>query len=109
LFFAYNHEDVIAFTAGYFNNNSYAANYQIEEQHRFGFLNEANGQPGDFDSDGVIEAGEGDWVLVPDAYNAASNFMEREREGGSFSLEAKPNERLTLRADIFYTSMDQYD
>lgn len=109
LFIGYNHEDRWGFTLGGFKSTTYAANYQIYEDQRLAFLDEKGGSPGDpsdLDGDGDLV---NDWYLVPAEFGARSNFMEREREGLSLTLEAEINDNFSVKGDIFYTRMDQYD
>ena len=110
LFVGHNNGDVWGFTLGLFNNANYAANYQVRnDQFRLAFLDRAGGRPGDpldLDKDGDLV---NDWYLTPQDFSVNSNFMERDRAGASFSLEANFNDNFSGRADIFYTAMDQYD
>jgi len=108
LFAGYKAEQ-FAFTAGFFDSESNAANYQMYDDNRLAFLNNQGGQPGDpldLDNDGDLA---NDWYLVPGNYGARSNFMERQRQGGAFSVEVKLGDNFTLSGDAFYTQMDQYD
>ena len=109
VFFGFNHNDRIGVTLGGFTSTTYNANYQMYTNPQFGFLNRRNGTPTDpldLNGDGDLV---NDWYLVPGNYGATSSFMTREREGGSISIEAALNDNFTLRGDVFYSNMDQYD
>ncbi|MGL1956716.1 MAG: TonB-dependent receptor [Colwellia sp.] len=98
-----------AITAGIFDSESNAANYQMWDDNRLAFLDTQGGQPGDpldLDNDGDLT---NDWYLVPGNYGAKSNFMERQRQGGAFSIQVELSDNFTLTGDVFYTEMDQYD
>lgn len=109
MFIGYNHKDKYGFTLGAFDSSTYAANYQIFEEQRLAFLNDQGGTPGDpSDLNGDNDL-DNDWYLVPAEFGARSNFMERERQGISLTMEAKINDSLSVKGDLFYTRMDQYD
>ncbi|RYY01249.1 MAG: hypothetical protein EOO53_18375 [Gammaproteobacteria bacterium] len=42
-------------------------------------------------------------------YGVTNKTSERERTGASASFQFKPNDKLELIADVFYTKLDQYD
>lgn len=109
VFVGYKFNDRIAVTAGGYTSTTYNANYQMSQTQAFGFLDKRNGtpiDPADLNGDGDLV---NDWYLVPTSFGAESSFMERERDGGSFSIEAELNDNFTLRGDVFYTQMEQYD
>lgn len=98
-----------SFITGAFHSSSSAANYQMQEDLRIGFLDTKGGTPGDpldLDGDGDLT---NDWYLVPEKYGAGANFMERERSGITFGLKGHFNDKLSVRTDVFYTAMDQRD
>lgn len=108
-FFGYKFNDDLAFNAGLFSSESYNANYSMNHDSRFAFLDRQNGTPTDpldFDGDGDLV---NDWYLVPETYGASSSFVTREREGGSVSIEWQLTDNFRLRGDAFYTEMEQYD
>ncbi len=108
MFIGYNHEGKFGFTAGFFNSESIAANYQMWDDNRLAFLDSQGGLPSDpldLDNDGDLV---NDWYMVPANFGVRSNFMERKRIGGAISFEAKINDNFTLKSDVFYTQMDQY-
>lgn len=108
-FVGYNHGSKFGFTAGYFDSESNAANYQMWDDNRLAFLDSQGGQPGDpldLDGDGDLV---NDWYMVPGNFGARSNFMERQRKGAAVSFEAQLSDHIKLSADVFYTKMDQYD
>lgn len=96
--------DRFGFTLGAFKSNSNAANYQIWEDARLGFVN-AGGDPLDLNGNGDLT----DRYLVPGGYGVSAFVMEREREGFAGSLQFDINDAMQLTADVFYTKMDQYD
>jgi len=102
-FVGYNGER-FAFTLGAFKANSNAANYQIWEDARLGFVN-SGGDPLDLNGNGDLH----DRYIVPASYGVSAFVMEREREGFAGSLQFDINDALQLSADVFYTKMDQYD
>lgn len=109
MFIGYNHEGKFGFTAGFFDSESNAANYQMWDDNRLAFLDSQGGVPTDpldLDNDGDLV---NDWYMVPANFGVRSNFMERKRQGGAISFEAKINDNFTLKSDAFYTRMDQYD
>jgi iron complex outermembrane receptor protein len=109
IFLGYKFNDRIAVTAGAYTSSTYNANYQMSQTPIFGFLDQLNGtpiDPSDINGNGDLV---NDWYLVPTSFGAESSFMEREREGGSVSLEVELNDHFTLRGDVFYTKMDQFD
>ncbi|HCS63492.1 MAG TPA: TonB-dependent receptor [Cellvibrio sp.] len=109
IFVGNNFDDVFAFTLSGFNSTTYNANYSMWETARLAFLDQRGGTPRDpldFDGDGDTV---GDWYLTPESFSAKSNYMDREREGGAFTFESNIAEGFTLRGDVFYTSMAQYD
>lgn len=109
IFTGYNHNDRWGFTLGGFRSSTYAANYQMYEDQRLAFLDQQGGTPGDpLDLNGNGDR-ENDWYLVPAEFGARSNFVERDREGISLSVESKIGDRFSVKGDLFYTRMDQYD
>lgn len=109
LFVSYNQDGRYGASLGLFDSSSYAANYQIYEDQRLAFLDARGGTPTDpldLDKDGDTV---NDWYMVPNEFGARSNFMDRDRKGASFSIEAEINDHFQVRGDIFYTRMDQYD
>lgn len=109
IFVGNNFDDVFAFTASAFHSTTYNANYSMYENARLAFLDSRGGTPHDpldFDGDGDQVS---DWYLTPENFSAKSNYMDREREGGTFTFESQIAEGFTLRGDVFYTSMAQYD
>lgn len=109
IFLGYKFNDRVAITAGAYTSTSYNANYQMSQTQAFGFLDQRNGtpiDPSDINGNGDLV---NDWYLVPTSFGAESSFMERERDGGSVSIEVDLNDNFTLRGDVFYTKMDQFD
>ncbi|MDN4502583.1 TonB-dependent receptor [Alteromonadaceae bacterium BrNp21-10] len=109
VFLGYNEGGKFGFTAGLFNSESNAANYQMWDDNRLAFLDSQGGLPSDpldLNNDGDLV---NDWYMVPANFGVRSNFMERKRKGGAFSVEAKLTDNFTLSGDVFYTQMDQYD
>lgn len=105
----YNNDGIFGVTAGAFKSNSYNANYQMSTSQHLGFLAGKGKGPTDrkdIDGDGDLVD---DWYLVPGEYSARSSFMTREREGANFSIEAAVGDNFTVKGDVFYTRMDQYD
>lgn len=101
--------DRFGVTVGGYSSTSYNANYQMNQTQVFGFLDSRNGtpiDPSDINGNGDLV---NDWYLVPATYGVESSFMEREREGGSVSIEVELTDNFTLRGDVFYTKMDQFD
>ncbi|MGO4894574.1 TonB-dependent receptor [Flavobacterium sp. W21_SRS_FM6] len=97
------------FTAGLFDSESNAANYQMWDDNRLAFLDSQGGQPGDpldLDNDGDLV---NDWYMVPGNFGVRSNFMERKRSGGALGIEVQLTDNFKLSGDVFYTQMDQYD
>ncbi len=116
LMVGYNHDSRFAIYANVNHSISNAANYSIWNGHRLGFLESQGGAPMPVGSDPSENtpdfAGSGsptDWYIVPDRYSANSQFMERERTGGTVSAEWEINDNFTLKGDVFYTRMDSYD
>ena len=108
-FLGFNFDDRVAVTLGGFSSTTYNANYQMNSNPQFAFLQTRNGPPADpldLDGDGDLV---NDWYLAPQTYGATSSFMTREREGGSFSIEAQLGDYFKLRGDVVYSKMDQYD
>ena len=109
LFAGYNFDNRFGATLGLFNSSSYAANYQMWEELRLGFLDSIGGRPGDrrdLNNDGDLV---NDWYIVPGEFGARSNFMERDRSGASLNFEGDLNDHFSVRADIFATYMEQFD
>lgn len=109
LFLGYNFDNRIGATLGVFNSSSYAANYQMWEDLRLGFLNSIGGTPGDrrdLNNDGDLV---NDWYIVPAEFGVRSNFMERDRSGLSLNIDADLNDNFRAKADVFVTYMEQYD
>lgn len=101
--------DRFGVTLGGYSSTSYNANYQMNQSQAFGFLDQRNGtpiDPSDINGNGDLV---NDWYLVPTTYGVESSFMEREREGGSASIEVELTDNFTLRGDVFYTKMEQFD
>ncbi|MES2825374.1 MAG: TonB-dependent receptor [Pseudomonadota bacterium] len=108
-FLGFNNGGDIGVTLGAFTQSSYNANYKLEVKPQLGFRDTRNGtsiDPLDLDSDGDLV---NDWYLAPENYSASSNFMTRERTGGSFSIEAAVGDFVKVRGDVFYTHMEQFD
>jgi len=109
-FFAgYKFNDRVALTLGGYTSTSYNANYQMSQSQAFAFLDKRNGtpiDPSDINQDGDLV---NDWYMVPTSFGVESSFMERERDGGSASIEVELNDYFTLRGDLFYTKMEQFD
>ncbi|WP_440906523.1 TonB-dependent receptor (plasmid) [Catenovulum sp. SX2] len=108
LFLGYNNQTV-GFTFGAYSSESNAANYQMWDDSRLAFLKTRGGSPHDpldLDGDGDTE---NDWYLTPGNFGARANLMERTRSGGASSIEIKLSDQLSMRGDVFYTQMDQYD
>lgn len=109
LFAGYNFDSRFAATLGLFNSSSYAANYQMWEELRLGFLDTIGGTPGDrrdLNNDGDLV---NDWYIVPQEFGVRSNFMERERSGLSLNFEGELNDNFEIKADVFVTYMEQFD
>lgn len=105
----YNSGAGFAFYANLYTASSYAANYSMWDQLNLGFLDHQGGMPGDpLDLNGNGDK-VNDWYLVPGSYGAQSRFMERNRDGGSFSAEYSFNDNWSARGDVFYTKMDKFD
>ncbi len=105
----YNWDNRVGVTLSGFKSSTYNANYQVWDEMRLAFLDGVGGAPGDpkdLDGDGDLV---NDWYIVPQEFGARSNFMEREREGWSSSIEWAISDAWKMRGDIFYTRMDQYD
>ena len=108
-FLGFNNGGDFGVTVGGFKQSSYNANYKMDVNPQFAFLNVRNGTPTDpldLDGDGDLV---NDWYLAPGSYSVSSNFMTRERTGGSFSIEASVGDFFTVRGDVFYTHMEQFD
>ncbi|MEY4589890.1 MAG: hypothetical protein RL497_1966 [Pseudomonadota bacterium] len=108
-FSSYNKDGQYGLALSGFKSSSYNANYSIWQKNVFAFLDQKNGTPTDpldLDGDGDLI---NDWYLVPEDYGASSRFMERNREGLSLTGQAKVGDFWSLRADVFYTRMDQFD
>lgn len=107
VFVGNNFDGAAAFTLAGFHSTSYAANYGVNSNIHFAFLDHKNGTPGDpldLNQNGDTV---NDWYMVPDGFRANSSFVERVRDGASFGLEIPLGESFTLKGDIFYTKMDQ--
>lgn len=109
-FFAgYKFNDRVAVSIGGYTSSTYNANYQMNQTQAFGFLDRRNGtpiDPADLNGNGDLV---NDWYLVPSTFAVESSFMERERDGGSFSIDVELSDNFTLHGDVFYTKMDQFD
>ncbi|MBE8717697.1 TonB-dependent receptor [Cellvibrio polysaccharolyticus] len=103
-FVAWNNGD-LGFTFGAFSSLTNAANYQMYEDSRLGFVN-AGGDPLDLNGDGNTTT---DRYLVPAGYGVKAYVMEREREGFATSFQSRLSDSLTFTGEVFYTKMDQYD
>ena len=109
LFMGYNFDSRFGATLGLFNSSSYAANYQMWEELRLGFLDTIGGTPGDrrdLNNDGDLV---NDWYIVPQEFGVRSNFMERDRTGLSLNFAGDLNDNFQVKADIFVTYMEQFD
>jgi len=102
-FVGWNNGD-IAFTLGAFHSNTNAANYQMYEDSRLGFVN-SGGDPLDLNGNGKLD----DRYLVPAGYGVKAFVMERERQGLATSFQANLSDSLKFTSELFYTKMDQYD
>lgn len=103
-FIGWNNGD-LGFTLGAFSSVTNAANYQMQEDARIGFVY-AGGDPLDLDGDNDTTS---DRYLVPGGFGVRAYVMEREREGLATSFQSKLNDSLTFTGEVFYTKMDQYD
>lgn len=104
-----NFDGIWGVTAGAFKSNTHNVNHQVRTSQHLGYLDKVGGQPSDWrdiDGDGDLV---NDWYLVPGEVSAQASFMDREREGGNISFEAALGDKFTVRADVFYTRMDQYE
>lgn len=107
LMLGYNFNETFSIYANLNHSVSNAANYSIWNGHRFGYLESQGGAPSDPHDLGA--PGEEDWIIVPDRYSANSQFVERERAGGTISAEWRINDNFSVKGDVFYTQMDKYD
>lgn len=108
-FFGGYKNDRVGVTVGGYSSTTYNANYQMSQSQAFGFLDKRNGtpiDPSDINGDGDLV---NDWYLVPTSFGAESSFMERERNGGSVSIEVELNDNFKVRGDVFVTQMEQFD
>lgn len=106
----FNNGDDFAVYGNLYKASSHAANYSIWDEQRLAFLDTTGGNPkGDLSDPDGLNGYSDDWYIVPTSYGAQSRFMDRDREGGSFSAEYQFNENWSARGDIFYTQMDQFD
>lgn len=103
-FVGWNNGD-FGFTLGAFTSVTNAANYQMYEDSRLGFVN-SGGDPYDLNNDGNTTT---DRYLVPGGYGVKAYVMEREREGFAGSFQSRLSDSLTFTGEAFYTKMDQYD
>ncbi|PUA27989.1 MAG: TonB-dependent receptor [Cellvibrio sp. 79] len=103
-FVGWNNGD-LGFTFGAFSSLTNAANYQMYEDSRLGFVN-SGGDPLDLNGDGNKTT---DRYLVPAGYGVKAYVMEREREGFATSFQSRLSDSLTFTGEVFYTKMDQYD
>jgi|GEM_PF-358654 len=109
VFLGFNNGGDFGVTVGGFSQSTYNANYKMEVNPQFAFLDKQNGTPTDpLDLNGNGDL-VNDWYLAPETYSVSSNFMTRERTGGSFSIEAAVGDFFTVRGDVFYTHMEQFD
>lgn len=111
--FGFNDGDKFSALANLYTANSYAANYSMYEDRHLAFLDSEGGRPvGDL-SNPHPAASENyevtDWYLVPGEYAASSSFVERDRNGGSFTAKYEFNDNWSVRGDVFYTEMDKYN
>lgn len=109
LVLGFNDDDRFSVVTNLYTANSYAANYSMYEDQRLAFLDGQGGTPSDpydLDGDGDLV---NDWYIVPGEYGASSSFVERDRTGGSISSEFVINDSWSVRGDIFYTAMEQYN
>jgi len=105
----FNNDENFAIVGNLYTANSYAANYSMYDDQRLAFLDEQGGTPGDpldLDGDGDLV---NDWYIVPGQYGASSSFVERDRTGGSVTAKFDFNDSWSLRGDVFYTQMDQFN
>lgn len=107
-FVGWNNGD-IGFTLGAFDSTTNAANYRIDEDVQYGFVNNAQrgSDPEDLNNDGVTHGPER--YLVPIGFGVKAYVMERNRQGLAASFQANINDSFTFSGDVFYTKMDQYD
>lgn len=109
LVLGFNNGDNFSVVGSLYASNSYNANYSMYEDQRLGFLDKQGGNPTDMydlDGDGDLV---NDWYIVPGQFGAASQYMERDRTGGSVSAVFDVNENWSMRGDFFYTEMDQFN
>lgn len=109
LVFGFNNDDNFSIVTSLYNSSTYNANYSMYEDQRLGFLDAQGGNPTDqydLNGDGDLV---NDWYIVPQEFGARSEFMERERTGGSVTASFDINENWSVRGDFFYTEMDQYN
>lgn len=105
----FNNGDNFSIIGSLYSAESYNANYSMWEGQTFAFLDQTGGTPTDMydlDGDGDLL---NDWYIVPEQFAANSQFVERERFGGSLTSVFEINENWSVRGDIFYTEMDKYD
>ena len=105
----FNNDENFAVVGSAYVSNTYAANYSMWDNQRLAFLDEPGGTPTDpldLDGDGDLI---NDWYMVPEQYGSGSNFMERDRMGGSISAKFDINDNWAIRGDVFYNEMEQYD
>lgn len=104
-----NDEHQIAVNVSGFKSSTYNANYSTWVNSQFAFLDKRNGTPTDpLDLNGNGDL-VNDWYLAPANYGVKSSFVNREREGGAFSIEAAVTDNLKIRGDVFFTRMDQFE
>lgn len=105
----FNNGDNFSIIGSLYAAESYNANYSMWEGQTFAFLDQTGGTPTDMydlDGDGDLV---NDWYIVPEQFAASSQFVERERFGGSLTGVFDINDNWSVRGDIFYTEMDKYD
>lgn len=113
LVLGFNSGDKFSALGNIYKSNSYAANYSMYEQHHLAFLDSEGGKPAGDLSNPHPDAAENyqvnDWYLVPTEYGASSSFLERDREGGSFTAKYEFNDNWSVRGDVFYTEMEKFN
>lgn len=109
LVLGYNSDDKFAVVGSLYGAKSFAANYSMWEDQRLAFLDEPGGTPRDpldLDNDGDLV---NDWYMVPGEFGASSSYVDRERTGASITGTYDFNDSWSVRGDVFYTRMDQFN
>lgn len=105
----FNNGDNFSIIGSLYTAESYNANYSMYENQTFAFLDQTGGTPTDmYDLDGDGDY-LNDWYIVPEQFSATSQFLERERFGGTLTSVFEINDNWSVRGDVFYTEMDKYD